>query len=61
MFYAAVLCGFAPLNEHQSGSGSASAGNWPWLARLYWNGTYACSGTLVAQDTVLTSAECIAR
>ncbi|XP_051904810.1 serine protease 27-like [Hippocampus zosterae] len=58
-----VLCGFAPLNERQSGSGSASvaAGDWPWLARLYWNGTYACSGTLVAQDTVLTSAECIAR
>uniref|UniRef100_A0A3Q2XRK2 Tryptase gamma-like n=1 Tax=Hippocampus comes TaxID=109280 RepID=A0A3Q2XRK2_HIPCM len=58
-----VVCGFAPLNERQSGSGSASAaaGDWPWLARLYWNETYACSGTLVAQDTVLTSAECIAR
>ncbi|XP_077386677.1 polyserase-2-like [Festucalex cinctus] len=58
-----AFCGHAPLNERLSGSGtsSARAGMWPWMASLHWNGSHVCGGTLVAEDSVLTSAECIMR
>ncbi|XP_077386662.1 polyserase-2-like [Festucalex cinctus] len=58
-----AFCGHAPLNERLSGSGtsSARAGMWPWMASLHWNGSHVCGGTLVAEDGVLTSAECIMR
>ncbi|XP_049600335.1 serine protease 27 [Syngnathus scovelli] len=56
-----VFCGNAPLNERLSGSGSATAGDWPWAARLHLNGSLVCSGTLVSVDTVLTSAQCTAQ
>ncbi|XP_061556244.1 transmembrane protease serine 9-like [Phycodurus eques] len=58
-----VLCGRAPLNGRLSGSGSASAlaGSWPWMASLHLRGAHVCGGTLVAEDAVLTSAQCVTR
>ncbi|XP_061605243.1 transmembrane protease serine 9-like [Phyllopteryx taeniolatus] len=58
-----VLCGRAPLNGRLSGSGSASAraGSWPWVVSLHSRGAHVCGGTLVAEDAVLTSAQCVTR
>ncbi|XP_077413607.1 prostasin-like isoform X2 [Vanacampus margaritifer] len=57
------FCGRAPLNDRLSGSGTASAraGMWPWMASLHQNGRHVCGGSLVAEDSVLTSAECVMR
>nr|XP_061805640.1 serine protease 27-like [Nerophis lumbriciformis] len=56
-----VTCGNAPLNTRLSGPGvgSAPAGFWPWMASLHFNGSHRCGGTLVDQDVVLTSAQCV--
>ncbi|XP_077589835.1 polyserase-2-like [Stigmatopora nigra] len=55
-----LLCGNAVLNPRLSSpeSGPAQEGTWPWVASLYWNGRHVCSGTLVSQDAVITSAQC---
>ncbi|XP_057717297.1 transmembrane protease serine 9-like isoform X2 [Corythoichthys intestinalis] len=55
-----VFCGNAPLNSRLSSPGSASAqeGLWPWMASLHWNGSHVCSGTLVSEAAVLSSAQC---
>ncbi|KAM9457472.1 polyserase-2-like [Clarias gariepinus] len=54
-----VVCGSAKLNT-LSGTGSplASAGTWPWMASLQLNGTHICGGTLIAQQFVMSSADC---
>ncbi|XP_029363540.1 transmembrane protease serine 9-like [Echeneis naucrates] len=54
-----VVCGQAPLNSRILGGNSvASAGEWPWMASLQKNGNHMCGGTLVSEDTVLSSANC---
>ncbi|XP_077475949.1 transmembrane protease serine 9-like [Stigmatopora argus] len=55
-----LLCGNAVLNPRLSSPGSAPAqeGSWPWVASLHLNGSHVCSGTLVSQDAVITSAQC---
>ncbi|XP_036446361.1 transmembrane protease serine 9-like [Colossoma macropomum] len=54
-----VVCGSAKLNAVTGGGNSlASAGVWPWMASLQRSGTYACGGTLVAEQFVLSSADC---
>lgn len=56
---APVVCGNANLNTITGGGNSlASAGAWPWMASLQRNGTHVCGGTLVAQQYVLSSADC---
>nr|XP_040046878.1 transmembrane protease serine 9-like [Gasterosteus aculeatus aculeatus] len=58
----AVVCGSASLNSRLSGGGSvASAGVWPWMASLQKNGSHVCGGTLVAEDAVLSDADCFSR
>ncbi|MCI4384886.1 hypothetical protein PGIGA_G00043990 [Pangasianodon gigas] len=54
-----TLCGAAKLNT-LSGTGSslASAGAWPWIASLQLNGTHVCGGTLIAEQYVMSSADC---
>ncbi|KAI3359963.1 hypothetical protein L3Q82_013846 [Scortum barcoo] len=55
----AVVCGQATLNSRISGGSSVtSAGVWPWMASLQKNGSHVCGGTLVAVDSVLSSASC---
>ncbi|KAF5903224.1 transmembrane protease serine 9-like, partial [Clarias magur] len=56
----AVVCGIAQLNTLSGGTGSllASAGTWPWMASLQLNGTHVCGGTLIAQQFVMSSADC---
>ncbi|XP_077412482.1 polyserase-2-like [Vanacampus margaritifer] len=58
-----VLCGRASLNPRLSGNGSATAvaGIWPWMASLHRNGSHVCGGTLVAEDAVLSAAQCFAQ
>ncbi|XP_057707400.1 transmembrane protease serine 9-like [Corythoichthys intestinalis] len=58
-----VFCGNAPLNPRLSSSGSVSAqeGLWPWMVSLHWNGSHVCSGTLVSEAAVLSSAQCFNR
>ncbi|KAL6476713.1 hypothetical protein MHYP_G00152120 [Metynnis hypsauchen] len=54
-----VVCGSAKLNTITGGRKSlASAGVWPWMASLQRNGTHVCGGTLVAEQFVLSSADC---
>ncbi|KAL6476715.1 hypothetical protein MHYP_G00152140 [Metynnis hypsauchen] len=54
-----VVCGSATLNTITGGGNSlASAGAWPWMASLQYNGTNVCGGTLVAEQFVLSSADC---
>ncbi|XP_036446362.1 transmembrane protease serine 9-like [Colossoma macropomum] len=54
-----VVCGSAKLNAVTGGGNSlASAGVWPWTASLQRNGTHVCGGTLVAEQFVLSSADC---
>ncbi|XP_053371239.1 polyserase-2-like [Clarias gariepinus] len=59
-FSSGVVCGSANLNNISSGAESplASAGTWPWMASLELNGTYVCGGTLIAQEFVMSSADC---
>ncbi|MCJ8739094.1 hypothetical protein PDJAM_G00043250 [Pangasius djambal] len=56
---APIVCGRAKLNN-LSGTGSslASAGEWPWIASLQLNGTHVCGGTLIAEQYVISSADC---
>ncbi|XP_057716663.1 transmembrane protease serine 9-like [Corythoichthys intestinalis] len=56
-----VSCGNAPLNTRLSGPGvtMAQEGSWPWIASLHWNGSHVCSGTLVSEDAVISSAQCL--
>lgn len=57
-----MVCGSASLNSRLSGGGSvASAGVWPWMASLQKNGSHVCGGTLVAEDAVLSDADCFSR
>ncbi|KAL6476705.1 hypothetical protein MHYP_G00152040 [Metynnis hypsauchen] len=54
-----VVCGSAKLNTITGGGNSlAFAGVWPWMASLQRNGTHVCGGTLVAEQFVLSSADC---
>ncbi|KAL6476704.1 hypothetical protein MHYP_G00152030 [Metynnis hypsauchen] len=54
-----VVCGSAKLNAVTGGGNSlASVGAWPWMASLQRNGTHVCGGTLVAEQFVLSSADC---
>lgn len=32
---------------------------WPWLASIYRNLTYACTGTVISQGYILTAAHCV--
>ncbi|TMS15689.1 Transmembrane protease serine 6 [Larimichthys crocea] len=55
----AVFCGQAPMNSRiLGGSSVASAGIWPWMASLQKNGSHMCGGTLVAEEFVLSNANC---
>ncbi|XP_030649811.1 transmembrane protease serine 9-like [Chanos chanos] len=55
-----VVCGSASRNNVGTGSSSsvASAGVWPWMASLQRGGKHVCGGTLVAEQFVLSSADC---
>ncbi|XP_063328798.1 transmembrane protease serine 9-like [Pelmatolapia mariae] len=54
-----VVCGQALRNSRILGGTSvATAGSWPWMASLQKNGSHVCGGTLVALDSVLSSANC---
>ncbi|XP_041673433.1 transmembrane protease serine 9-like [Cheilinus undulatus] len=56
---APVVCGQATLNSRISGGSSvAAAGEWPWMVSLQKNGTHVCGGTLVAEEFVLSNANC---
>ncbi|KAF4093039.1 hypothetical protein AMELA_G00027740 [Ameiurus melas] len=56
---APVVCGNAKFNTLTgTGSSLASAGTWPWIASLQLNGTHVCGGTLIAQQFVVSSADC---
>ncbi|KAF3845902.1 hypothetical protein F7725_002980 [Dissostichus mawsoni] len=58
----AVICGKAPRNSRiVGGSSVATAGEWPWMVSLQKNGSHVCGGTLVAEDAVLSNAECFTR
>ncbi|XP_041672047.1 transmembrane protease serine 9-like [Cheilinus undulatus] len=53
------VCGKAPMNSRAVGdSGVVPGGMWPWMVRLLKNGIYSCAGTLIAENFVLTSADC---
>ncbi|XP_053371240.1 polyserase-2-like [Clarias gariepinus] len=59
VFFPAIVCGSAQLNNIlKTGSSLASAGTWPWMASLQLNGIHICSGTLIAQQFVMSSADC---
>uniref|UniRef100_A0A671YH17 Peptidase S1 domain-containing protein n=1 Tax=Sparus aurata TaxID=8175 RepID=A0A671YH17_SPAAU len=53
------VCGKAPMNSRVEGdSGLVPSGTWPWMVSLHKNGVYTCGGTLIADNFVLTSAQC---
>ncbi|KAK2863538.1 hypothetical protein Q5P01_003071 [Channa striata] len=55
----AVVCGQAPLNTRLlGGSSEVTDGEWPWMASLQKDGRHVCGGTLVDEDSVLSSADC---
>ncbi|XP_074552485.1 polyserase-2 [Halichoeres trimaculatus] len=54
-----VVCGQATMNSRiMGGSSVSSPGLWPWIASVQKNGVHMCGGTLVAQDSVLSNANC---
>ncbi|KAK2810014.1 hypothetical protein Q5P01_000460 [Channa striata] len=56
----AVVCGQAPLNTRLlGGSSEVTDGEWPWMASLQKDGRHVCGGTLVDEDSVLSSADCV--
>ncbi|KAK2863564.1 hypothetical protein Q5P01_003097 [Channa striata] len=56
----AVDCGQAPLNTRLlGGSSEVTDGEWPWMASLQKDGRHVCGGTLVDEDSVLSSADCV--
>lgn len=42
-------------------SGIAPEGTWPWMVGLHKYGIYTCGGTLIANNFVLTSAQCLSK
>ncbi|TWW81336.1 Prostasin [Takifugu flavidus] len=50
------ICGQASMNSRTAEN--RTGGTWPWMVRLHKNGSYACGGTLIAHNFVLTSARC---
>lgn len=47
------------MNSRVEGdSGLVPSGTWPWMVSLHKNGVYTCGGTLIADNFVLTSAQC---
>ncbi|XP_029978083.1 serine protease 27-like [Sphaeramia orbicularis] len=43
-------CGSVPVNSH--------GGTWPWIVSIHKNGVYTCAGTLIADNFVITAAQC---
>ncbi|XP_051742649.1 prostasin [Ctenopharyngodon idella] len=57
-----VVCGRASLNTRLGGNSAlVSAGVWPWMASLQFNGSHVCGGTLIAERFVMSSASCFTR
>ncbi|XP_072312155.1 polyserase-2-like [Eucyclogobius newberryi] len=50
-------CGVAP--SHPLRNENSNSQMWPWMVIIHKNGAYVCGGTLIADNFVLTSAECI--
>uniref|UniRef100_A0A673CRH2 Peptidase S1 domain-containing protein n=1 Tax=Sphaeramia orbicularis TaxID=375764 RepID=A0A673CRH2_9TELE len=44
------VCGSVPVNSH--------GGTWPWIVSIHKNGVYTCAGTLIADNFVITAAQC---
>ncbi|XP_069011772.1 transmembrane protease serine 9-like [Embiotoca jacksoni] len=51
------VCGKAPMNSRLVGD-IVPGGTWPWMVSLHKNDIYACGGTLIADNFVLTAAQC---
>lgn len=43
-----------------SGGDIATLGQWPWIVSLSYLGRPFCSGTLIAEDWVVTAGHCVA-
>ncbi|KAK2811388.1 hypothetical protein Q5P01_000236 [Channa striata] len=58
----AVVCGQAPLNTRVLGPVlKVTVPKWPWMASLQKDGRHVCGGTLVDEDSVLSSDDCFSR
>ncbi|XP_078376434.1 uncharacterized protein LOC144659796 isoform X3 [Oculina patagonica] len=53
-------CGSRPINTRIVGGTQAQNGSWPWMAMLaYAGGSQFCGGSLIYEQWVLTSAQCL--
>ncbi|XP_065059399.1 enteropeptidase-like isoform X4 [Rhopilema esculentum] len=53
-------CGKSVVAQaHVIGGENASKGAWPWQIGLYRYGSFACGGSLIAPDWILTAAHCV--
>uniref|UniRef100_A0A8C9T2I2 Peptidase S1 domain-containing protein n=1 Tax=Scleropages formosus TaxID=113540 RepID=A0A8C9T2I2_SCLFO len=51
-------CGQAPLNTGKVSGPVAAPGSWPWVVSMSDTGYFACQGSLINNQWVLTSAYC---
>ncbi|XP_029109764.1 transmembrane protease serine 6-like [Scleropages formosus] len=54
----AEACGQAPLNTGKVSGPVAAPGSWPWVVSMSDTGYFACQGSLINNQWVLTSAYC---
>ncbi|XP_060137222.1 serine protease 27-like [Zootoca vivipara] len=53
-----LVCGQPVLSDRIVGGQASQIGAWPWQVSVGWKGRHYCSGSLVAQQWVVSAAHC---
>ncbi|XP_006814877.1 transmembrane protease serine 9-like [Saccoglossus kowalevskii] len=54
-----IACGTTPANDRIVGGSDATLGNWPWDVVLYVEDSHNCSGIIIDEHWVMSSAKCM--
>eukprot|EP00057_Strongylocentrotus_purpuratus_P011156 XP_011665630.1 PREDICTED: uncharacterized protein LOC100893142 isoform X2 [Strongylocentrotus purpuratus] len=55
-------CGLRPaleLHRVTHGQDVTSLGTWPWQIALYWDNEFACGGSIISPEWIVTAAHCV--